>query len=127
MTCKLNACTEKSTRDETRPVIVVGTVLGIGLLCYLAFYKRGSKWTEMVSNDLAKAFNEPFHAHKYGFHHDADRLVYKRRNGNDVIRFGDLQFEFVLKLDNMPVWLHVNRHIGIVGINLFSAFGNQMS
>jgi hypothetical protein len=43
MTCKLAACTEKSTRDETRPVIVVGTVLGLGLLCYLAFYKRGSK------------------------------------------------------------------------------------
>jgi hypothetical protein len=39
MTCKLNACTEKSTRSETQPVIVVGSILGIGLLCYM-FYKR---------------------------------------------------------------------------------------
>ena len=62
---------------------------------------------------LAKAFNELFHAHKYGFHHDANRLVHKRRNRNAVICVGDLQFKFVLKLDNMPVWLHVNRHVGI--------------
>jgi hypothetical protein len=40
MTCKLNACTEKSTRSETQPVIVVGSILGIGLLCYMLFYKR---------------------------------------------------------------------------------------
>ena len=43
MTCKLNACTEKNTRSETQPVIVVGTVLGLGLLYYMAFYKRGGK------------------------------------------------------------------------------------
>ena len=37
------SCTEKSTHPETRPVIVVGTILGLGLLCYLALYKRGRK------------------------------------------------------------------------------------
>jgi hypothetical protein len=39
MTC--TSCTER-TRSETQPVIVVGTILGIGLICYLAFYKRSS-------------------------------------------------------------------------------------
>ena len=38
MTC--TSCTEKNTRSETQPVVVVGSMLGIGLLCYLAFYKR---------------------------------------------------------------------------------------
>jgi hypothetical protein len=43
MTCKLNACTEKSTRSETQPVMVVGCILGVGLLCYMVFYKRSGK------------------------------------------------------------------------------------
>ena len=43
MTCKLAACTEKSTRSETQPVIVVGIIIGIGLLCYMAVYKRTGK------------------------------------------------------------------------------------
>lgn len=38
MTC--TSCTEKSTHSETQPVIIVGTIIGLGLLCYLAFYKR---------------------------------------------------------------------------------------
>jgi len=38
---KCTACTDQKTRSETRPVIVVGTILGLGLLCYLAVYKRG--------------------------------------------------------------------------------------
>lgn len=37
MTC--TSCTER-TRSETQPVIIVGAMLGIGLLCYVAFYKR---------------------------------------------------------------------------------------
>lgn len=41
MTCKLNACTEKSTRTDTRPVLIVGSILGIGLICYMALHKRG--------------------------------------------------------------------------------------
>lgn len=40
MTCKLNACTEKSTRPNNQPMIIVGSVIGIGLLYYLALYKR---------------------------------------------------------------------------------------
>ena len=40
MTCKLSACTEKSTHPNTQPAIIVGSVIGLGLLYYLAFYKR---------------------------------------------------------------------------------------
>lgn len=36
------ACKDR-THPETRPVVVVGAMMGIGLLCYLAFYKRSSK------------------------------------------------------------------------------------
>jgi hypothetical protein len=37
---KCTACTDQKTRSEPRPVIVVGTIIGLGLLCYLAVYKR---------------------------------------------------------------------------------------
>jgi len=39
MTCKLNACTEKSTYPSNTPHIIVGTVVGLGLL-YVLFSKR---------------------------------------------------------------------------------------
>ena len=75
---------------------------------------------------LSKAFNELFHAHKYGFHHRADCLVDKWRDGNHVIRFGQLQFELVMELNGVSIRLHVNYDVGIVRINLFGALGNQM-
>ena len=63
---------------------------------------------------LPQAFDELFHAHKYGFHHGANCLVHKRRNGKDVIGFGHLQFEFIMKLDDVSVRLHMNRDVGVV-------------
>lgn len=77
-------------------------------------------------NRLAEALNELFQAHKYVFHHGADGLVHKRWNGHDIAGFGKLQLELVMKLNGVPVRLHVNRDIGIVGINLFGAPRNQM-
>ena len=79
-----------------------------------------------IKDTLTKAFNELFHAHEYGFHHRADCLVDKWRDGNHVIRFGQLQFELVMELNDMPIRLHVNYDVGIVRINLFGALGNQM-
>jgi len=36
MTCKLNACTEKSTHSSTTQHMVIGSIIGFGLL-YLVF------------------------------------------------------------------------------------------
>ena len=41
MTC--TSCTDRRTQSRPQPVIIVGAMLGIGLLCYLAFYKRSRK------------------------------------------------------------------------------------
>lgn len=40
MTCKLNACTEKSTHSDNKPLIAIGSVIGLGLLYYLVVRKR---------------------------------------------------------------------------------------
>ena len=41
MTCKLNACTEKSTQSSTPNTqhMIIGSIIGFGLL-YLVFSKR---------------------------------------------------------------------------------------
>jgi len=39
MTCKLNACTEKSTHSSNVPHMIVGSVVVLGLL-YMVFSKR---------------------------------------------------------------------------------------
>lgn len=39
MTCKLNACSEKSTNSSNTQHMIVGTVVGLGLL-YVLFSKR---------------------------------------------------------------------------------------
>lgn len=67
------------------------------------------------------------HAHEYGFHHGAHGLIHKGRDGNHVVGFGQLQFELVVKLDGMAVGLHVDRDVGIIGINLLGASRNQVS
>ena len=83
---------------------------------------------ESAANEpLAKALNELFHAHEYVFHHGAHGLVYKGRDGNHVVGFGQLQFEIVVKLNGMAVRLHVDRDVGIVGVNLIGAPGDQVS
>ena len=74
----------------------------------------------------SKAFNELFNANENGFHHDADCLVHKRRDGDCVARFGQLQPKRVMVLNGVPIWLHMNRDVGIVRIKLFGALGNQM-
>ena len=38
MTCKLNACTEKSTHASNIQPIIIGSIVGLGLLYYV--YKR---------------------------------------------------------------------------------------
>jgi len=42
MTCKLAACTEKSTHPPNMQPIIIGSILGLGLL-YLAFSHKRSK------------------------------------------------------------------------------------
>ena len=66
------------------------------------------------------------HAHEYVFHHGAHGFVHEGRDGNHAVGFRQLQFEFVVKLDGVPVRLHVDRDVGIVGINLLGAPGDQV-
>lgn len=39
MTCKLNACSEKSTNSSNTQHMIVGSIIGLGLL-YVLFSKR---------------------------------------------------------------------------------------
>ena len=39
MTCKLDACTEKSTHSNAQPLII-GTIVGLGLLYYFVSKRK---------------------------------------------------------------------------------------
>ena len=39
MTCKLNACTEKSAQSNTQSIIL-GTIAGLGLLYYFVYHSK---------------------------------------------------------------------------------------
>jgi len=41
MTCKLAACTEKSTYPSNMQPIIIGSVVGLGLLYLVFSHKRG--------------------------------------------------------------------------------------
>ena len=43
MTCKLTACTEKSTHSSNMQPIIIGSIVGLGLLYYLAFSHKRRK------------------------------------------------------------------------------------